>query len=432
MKTASIRQRRSRVRAGVVATGLALSLGLSACATPSSGDGGSAGGESVPVGATKDEYVAALADMDEVTLSVQVPASPGHVSSLPQEHYKEVVEEWSGGKIQIEISYGNPIVPSPEAIEAMGDGRLDLGSIYPLYDPARYPASNALVDASFVGQHTPLVGTLQATAAYTEATFETPEIREELEEQGVHLLLPLIASDSPTLNCTSQRATLDELEGVQTRVSGTVHTRQAEALGMSPVSIEYTEIYEALQRGTVDCALVMLRVADLGGFLELAPHATIDPDAGFAYTPVPVGFSQDRWESLPLAAQQLLFDKSRDYLGEYFYSVFGGTKDALRAAEESGGSVSELGPEAEEALQAENEKILADVAGSDGLSDGDAFVDTVTGSADKWLKIVTDELGYPADVSYAEFGSWYQRDKVDLEPYLNRLWQDVMLEQRPS
>jgi hypothetical protein len=68
------------------------------------------------------------------------------------------------------------------------------------------------------------------------------------------------------------------------------------------------------------------------------------------------------------------------------------------------------------------EEILAQAEGSD----------VVTEAAEKWLRIITEELGYDEDVSYAELGGWYEKDKLDLDPYLDRLRDELFDAHRPA
>lgn len=421
--------RRSRLVSAIAAvTGLLL---VSACAGGAGGSGGSAGGAGVPANATKEQFVAALADMEEITLTTQSASTPGKSTSIPAEKYKEVVEEWSGGKIKIEITYGNGLVPLEEALTAVGDGLMDFGYVSPLYEPDRYPASSALITTSAVAQPTPVVGSLQTPAVLAETTYSTPDVVNELEDAGAKLLIPAFPSDSAALSCTSKRASLDQLSGSQVRVPGDVHSQQAEALRMSPVSLAYSEIFEALQRGTVDCIVSLLLAADLLGFLAEAPHIAFDPAVGFATSTNPIVFSKDRWDELPLAAQQLLYDKGKEFLEEYLHVHWAGDQSALKSAAKAGGGVHGFDTDAREALQAKNDELLEQVTNSKDLSDGDTFAQTAKDSADKWTKILTEELGYE-DVSCADFADWYERDKVDVKPYLDRLWEEVMAEHRPS
>src|SRR5699024_1011944 len=172
--------------------------------------------------------------------------------------------------------------------------------VYPLYEPSRYPANAALADVSFLGEHTPVAGTLQAMGGFVEAGMNTPEIMEEMADNGVKLLIPYGPTSSPGLLCTESRRSLADMQNVQVRVGSSAHVEQAEALWMTPISLPYSETYAALQRGTIDCAIGSSWSYEMMGVLPLAPHYTIDPGTGFARLPFGLGFGMAEWESLPL------------------------------------------------------------------------------------------------------------------------------------
>jgi hypothetical protein len=116
MKIAFPTARRTLARRALIAPlALTLSLGAAACAeTGGSNNGG--GGESVPAGASQEEFVAALADMNETTITIQVPSAKGDTTAEPYETYASMAEEWSGGKLKFELAYGNSIAPVTETI----------------------------------------------------------------------------------------------------------------------------------------------------------------------------------------------------------------------------------------------------------------------------------------------------------------------------
>src|SRR5699024_1589038 len=86
---------------------MALVGGLVGWGSGADGDaGGSSEGGGLPVGASRDDFIAALADMDPVTLTLQSNQNPGDPMSLQFERYAERVEDWSGGNITFDIAYG--------------------------------------------------------------------------------------------------------------------------------------------------------------------------------------------------------------------------------------------------------------------------------------------------------------------------------------
>lgn len=401
---------------------------LSACLAEQ-GSGSSGGGKGVPAGASKEEYIAAFADVEPIQLTTQVPSSPGKSGSRHVEAYAKALKEWSGGKITMKIAYGNSVAPPDEAAEALADGRLDFVYVYPLYEPSRYPANAAIADASFLGEHSPVTGSLGSLAAYLEVGMSSPEIMQELEGEGVKTLLPYGPTSSLGLMCTQPRNALGELRGAQVRVSGAAHAKQAEALGMSPVSLPYSEIYQALQRGTIDCAMGSGWSNRTLGIIPLAPHYALDSEVGFARIPFTLGFGLAKWQNLPLVAQQLIYDRLDVYLKEMLNYIWSSMAAAADEMVKEGGTISQFEPDVDGPLKAANGKLLDQVRASKAL-DGEAFVRNTQQALDKWQGAVK-ELGYPK-ITDKEVPEWYAPDKVDLEPYMKRLKSEVLTKHRPS
>lgn len=422
--------RSSRVRRGVVAMFCVSLLALTACVGSAGSD--AAEGEGVDPGAGKEAYVQALAGSEPITLTVQSVDAPGQTASRAWDAYAAAIKDWSGGQIEVEVVYSNAIAPPAEVNSALADGRLDLSMVIPGYEPARFPASNALADLSFLGRHSQLVGVLQTSASFLEAAWATPEIHQEYEREDVKLLLPFGPVESPGLACSEQRESLGETRGVPTRVAGSVHIQQIKALGMSEVSLPFTELYEGLQRGTVECAVTGYIGAAVTGIVPVAKHWTIHPETGFGRIPFGLGFGLAEWESLPLAAQQLLYDRIDVFLEEWILGQWESSTEVLASIEKEGGSVSQFDAGARDALQRANEQIVNDARGSEAVEDGDAFVRRVSDAADKWLKIVTEELGYTDKVGDDEFASWFTRDAVDLDGFIDRVRSDILAPHRPG
>lgn len=412
-------------------TGLlaAASLALTGCMAEDGG-GSAAGGEGVEAGATKEEYIEAFADIEPIELTTQLPGSPGGSGALHIEAYAEALEEWSGGKLTMEIAYGNAIVDPAQAPEALADGRLDFDYVYPLYDPSRYPANGALASASHLGEHDPVAGTLQGIAGFLESSMATPEIMEEMEADGVKMLIPFGPTSSNGLLCTEPLSEAADLEGAQVRVSGSAHAQQVEALGMSPVSLAYSELYQALQRGTIDCAMNATWTAMPLGIVPIAHNYTIDVEVGFARTPFGLGFGLAEWESLPLVAQQLIYDRLDVYIETMLVeSIWQDMAAGADVIAEEGGTISGFGDEVAESLTEVNEQLLDEVRASEAL-DGEAFVSDTSAALDKWRGVVVDELGYP-EIDHDEFLDWYS-EGVDLGPYMDLLREDVLSQHRPE
>ncbi|TSD64336.1 C4-dicarboxylate ABC transporter substrate-binding protein [Aeromicrobium piscarium] len=405
---------------------------LSACAEQG-GSGGSGGGEGLDPGASKEDYIAAFESVDPITIRTQSPAPKGSATGKNIEDYLASIEEWSDGKISFDIAYANAVADPAEIDDALNDGRLDLGQVLPIYEPSEYPATVALIETGFISHQSPVVGALQSNAWPNEVAFDTPEILQEWDDHGLVPLVPIYNSGSNGLFCSQERNSLSSISGQAIGSGGSAQSKQIESLGGSPASIAYTELYESLERGVVGCTVSSPTVAVLGGYLSEAPNVVIDDQAGFALAPGGMAFSKATWETLPLVAQQLFWDRLDVFIGGNISSkIWPNTVEAAATVTEAGGSFTTFDDEARAAMQEANEGLLDSVRQASALDDANAFVDGAQESADRWFEIVTDELGYTDEVGYEDFDTWYSEDAIDIDAFLQKLLDDTFAEHRPS
>lgn len=384
----------------------------------------------VPYGTSKEEYIAALADMDEVTLTIQSPSPQGANTGRRFEEWAAAVTEWSGGKIQWDWAYANAIAPALEIDDALKDGRLDVASSLPTYEPDQYPANNDLIGTSFLGTQSPIVNSMSSLAWMVETAYDNPAIIAEFEDNGIKLLSPIFNSGVTTMMCKEPRTTLDQMNGTQISVTSSAATTEVTALGMTPTSIPYTELFEALERGVVDCANSSLLVGVLIGFLPAAPNVTQDPRAGFTVGTGSFGMNMDKWNEMPLTAQQLMFDKMDVFYAVNVDSSLQAAAEGTAAVIENGGGISPMDDAAVEALIAANQGLIADIAAKDTpFSAGIAASAEETSAA--WSALVP-ELGYSDPEDLNTLPEYLEANPVDPTPWVNTFFETVMLPQRPA
>ncbi|MGN5236756.1 C4-dicarboxylate ABC transporter substrate-binding protein [Rhodococcus sp. SJ-3] len=417
---------------GGSAVALALaSVLVAGCAESASAGGGGGGGDGIEYGATKDDYVAAFENVDPIQLYTQSPAPKGSATGVPVEKYLDRITEWSGGKITFDVAYSNAVAPPAEIDNALIDGRLDLGHVIPQYEPSEYPATSALIDSSFVSLQTPVLGPLQSNAWANEVAFETPELIAEYEDKGLKLLLPAYNSGSNGLFCATERRDLAATKGAQVTASGLSINSEVASLGATPVSIAYTELFEALERGIADCSVTSFTVGMLGGFLGQTPQVVIDPDAGVAVGWGGMAMSTGVWEELPLVAQQLIWDSLSVYVESNIEDkILPNTAEGMKEVLAANGTVGPYAEDARNALATENARLLDAQRTNSAFDDGNAFVDRISASTEKWESTLS-ELGYE-DVTYDEFAAWYSPDVLDLEDYSAKVYEEIFLPHRPS
>ncbi|MET7335437.1 hypothetical protein [Nonomuraea sp. NPDC005650] len=406
--------------AGILAAGLI----LSGCA---GGEGGrqtdSAG---VSFGASIEEYQSAFKNIQPIKLRLQTDGPEGSLSNVGREQWAKAIVKWSGGKIGFEFGYSNSFAPaSTEWAAALADGRIDVGYFLPYYTPDDFPALSALSNATFLDGNRPL-STLVSTGWVTETTFRRPEYVEEAEQRGIHILTLAPSANIPGIFCTKERTSLTDFQGVPISASGKGRFDELKSLGFTPQSIAFTELYEAIQRGVVSCGSTVPSALDTIGAVQLVPYAIADPQASLVGFPNYLAVGKAAWDSLPLVARQLMFDRLDVFLTEELKARSKRNADWLRRIKAAGGGIRPLGDDARQALLARNNDLLNDLAGQG--ADTKSFV----AARDKWNAIVNEQLYPDVTSSLEEFFTAKAYETVDVQPFVDAFFKQVLLKNRPS
>lgn len=429
---ASLSTRSTRLSGLLAGTAAAL-LAVTGCA--GSAGGGSAGGggggeEGYEFGASPEEIQAAFADMDSITISYQPSAQSAQgIDSYRAEAFLRDVEEMSGGKVDVQTTYGQGIAGYTEIADALVDGRIDVAYMLPVYQPDEFPVFAGFVAASTLTGTSPLVDELAANAAMGEMAWASEDLMAEYEQHGLHPLNPFNAAGAIMTLCSEEVSSLDDWEGKQVRISSGAQTTQLEGLGGSPSSMEYTETFEGLQRGAVDCTLSATLPAVSAGFLEVAPNVNYTSEVTFARGPGAV-MAGSAFESYPLAVQQLLFDAMQGSFHSSRRADLDGNFEAARQVREYGGSFNQIDQAAEDSLLEASQGVVQEEVEKGSLP---ATVEQDMGELMERWRGVADELGYADDEGeFENYDEWYDQDEGYLLPYSERYFEEVMLPHRPS
>ena len=203
----------------------------------------------------------------------------------------EIVEEKTGGKVKIQFFWSGSLGGASELMELVQAGAVDIGSFVPTYHPAQWPLiglTNSL----------PMVFWDPITAmAVQEYQINNNEyVKEEIANNGVKVL-QIHGLEPYRLQCTSPVKTLEDLKGKRIRSFGDWPPYVLRELGAVPVNVTLTEMYEALQRGTLDCAYNSYENA---GFMKLAEVAPYFSDISFGSIAAYSAFTGiQTWNSWP-------------------------------------------------------------------------------------------------------------------------------------
>lgn len=422
--------RHSPVRGTPAITAIASLLLVSGCAGSVGGENSSGGGEGFAYEASQAEVDAVLEELDPVTLVYQPSgSSPNTPSAVAGRSFAEAIKERSGGKISLDMVWGQAIAGYPEIDDALADGRIDISYHVPIYDPAAYPAIDAYNKLTQYSSAAPLTGEAISQAIMSEAAWNDPQLIEDYEEKGLTPLSPLLSSGDYWIACNAPSTGADDWDGRQVRIGGTAQSPIAEGIGASPVSMEYGETFEALQRNTVDCTFVQGQVAGSTGLLEVAPHVTLFEGDRMTGGATASHIAGSRFDELPLAYQQIIFDAEADMFHGQLASTMDSSLQAVKDARAAGGGFSTIDHEVQETMETTQEELVDDLIADGRVEDG--IREQLTGSAEKWSGIV-EELGYADGGELENLDEWYEAGNVDFRPLGERVFEEAALAHRPE
>lgn len=209
--------------------------------------------------------------------------------------WAQAVSEATDGEVTFEPVGNSALVTIPETLDAIA------GSVVP----------------AAMGVASAMAGTIPAFG-YLELNLSVP-VNNPPTEDAMPQIFPdveklLLAHDAKALwimpafggglACTQEiLESVDEWEGKKIRTAGRWQAKQMEAAGASPVSLPASDIYTALQNGTIDCALISGSIYLSNSLFEVAPYFS---DYGFAGNMLITLVGIDVWEDLSEAQQQAI------------------------------------------------------------------------------------------------------------------------------
>jgi len=176
---------------------------------------------------------------------------------------REGVPKATNGRIEFNLrAYPEANVSGPEAIRLVRSGQVDIvGAPLPTVS-----GDVPLLDGfDLPGAHTSMESVRRAAQALM------PAANRELERLGVRMIA---TSPFPAqvFFCRKPLAGIADLKGLKVRVAGPAQSDFVNALGAQPVGIAFGEVYGALERGVVDCAVTGTGTANASKWYEVTTH----------------------------------------------------------------------------------------------------------------------------------------------------------------
>lgn len=120
-------------------------------------------------------------------------------------------------------------------------------------------------------------------------------------------LLAVVPYPSQMVFCNAEINGLSDLSGLKIRASGRTTAEFLEALGAEGITLNFSEVPGALQRGVIDCAVTGSLSGYSSGWHEVSTHLYPLPVGGWAH--VVTAMNGKKWASLSDDTQEWLLDE---------------------------------------------------------------------------------------------------------------------------
>ncbi|MBA4489596.1 C4-dicarboxylate TRAP transporter substrate-binding protein [Paracoccus sp. S1E-3] len=257
---------------------------------------------------------AAMAQDAPILIRYTTSQPPGSPTSAPVAWFGEELEKRTNGRVKVQFFWGGALVKSPDTLNAVANGLVEMGKIYALDFKGPLPLWN-VGNQAFTSSDPYVSMMIQRTLRK-----EFPEFNAETDRVGV-IVLGGLSTGGAGLLSTKPITKLSELKGSKIRSVGA----QAEALkavSAIPVSVPFAEVYEAFQHGVIDTSTNYEN--------SIIPYRYNEVANNFTY--VPLGQSVQGeiinkafWEKLPddikTVIQETMDDMHLKYIQDYNLSA---------------------------------------------------------------------------------------------------------------
>lgn len=235
---------------------------------------------------------------DTTTLRIQTHYATEHPSGKLAAQFADDVETMSGGSIDIEMFYSSSVVATTETWDAAVNGILDCDMTGGAYQTGKNPAFQFVGDI-MGGYDTPYQ---QLSWLYYGGGYEAAQSL--YNEYGMQLVGWWIYGQE-SFASTKPLAGFEDLKGWKFRSPPGLETEIFTELGATPIVMDFTEIFTALETGIIDGADASGLANNVGlGLYDIAKHANYP---GFHSMPSDhLACNKGVWDGLTAGEQRIM------------------------------------------------------------------------------------------------------------------------------
>jgi TRAP-type mannitol/chloroaromatic compound transport system substrate-binding protein len=285
--------------------------------------------------------------------------SSGHgPASDPSQIYHDklcnAITEATGGRLTVKPFVGGSIVPAYKELDAIDQGVLQMGYTCPMYNLDKWPAAGLISSRP---------GGLPGEALRTWFDFAGGAALMNKMMEGYNVMtFPGALAPLPEevfFHSKVKLESLEDLKGLKARCMGD-GGEILKRMGAATVIIPGGELYEAMQRGTIDAFEYSTLASNWNmHFNEVAKYVYLSPTRAPS-DPQVIFVNKKAWEELPPDLQATVRAVVAKYTQDQHNYLVNESISAVEKFKEAGNEVYKVPKDIEEALTAEADKFYAE------------------------------------------------------------------------
>ncbi len=216
--------------------------------------------------------------------------------------FAKEVEKRTAGRYKIQNFYSGALGAERESIEAVQLGTLDL-TLTSTGPVPNFVPEVAILDIPF----------LFKDYAQARSTLDGPIGQDLLSKFQSKGIVALAWGENGFRHMTNNKRPVnapDDLKGLKMRtMEDPVHMQAYKAFGIIPMPMAFTEVFTALQQGTVDGQENPLSVISAAKFAQVQKHITL---TGHVYSPALILMNKAKWDKLSTADKQAFGEAAKE------------------------------------------------------------------------------------------------------------------------
>ena len=243
---------------------------------------------------------------DVINLKFSSAYIPSDWPNTAANHALDLVEKKTNGRVKIDRFMGGVLGSIPEHLDMVSSGAVDIIPLHVDQFSQQLPLHKILNTEQFVSSE-------QALANITAITMEIPETKAildaEQQRNNIKILYWHVVGASG-ITTRFPAKSLSDLKGRKINVITGFQRKVFGELGIIPVNVQVSELYESLSRGIIDSIYMGTVAAVPSKWYEVGETHLILGDN--TVVSIPITLNLDRWNSLPEDIKQAFLEASEE------------------------------------------------------------------------------------------------------------------------